>query len=299
MNVFALAKNYIIGVFGKGKPSPDIPIPIVDEEDRQLATVREILDILPIEGADNIELALIDGWQCVTAKDNGFKKGDLCIYVEIDSVLPEHEEFEFLRSKKFRIKTIKLRGQLSQGIIFPLSILDKFLLSPNTKFALGDDVTKVIGITKYEAPIPANLAGKIKGNFPSKVPKTAESRIQNLSRQLRNIDPEMDWTASEKLHGCLDESTLIDTEDGIKTIQEICETKYSGKVKSYDIETGEIYWDKISNHSILENNDEWYEIELEDGQKIKLTGNHKVWISNLLCYRAVSDLVGDEEFLTE
>lgn len=94
-----------------------------EETKRKLATIRRITDIKPIEGADLIELAYISGWQCVTAKTNGFKKNDLCIYFEIDSLLPELPDTEFLRPKNFRIRTIKLKGVLSQGIIFPLDFL--------------------------------------------------------------------------------------------------------------------------------------------------------------------------------
>ena len=92
---------------------------------RKLATIREISKLSPIEGADLIELAHIDGWQCVVKKGD-FKAGQYCVYFEIDSFLPIREEFEFLRKscyKKladgregFRLKTIRLKGQLSQGL---------------------------------------------------------------------------------------------------------------------------------------------------------------------------------------
>jgi len=104
---------------------------------------------------------------------------------------------------------------------------------------------------------------------------------------------------TEKMDGenCLDENTLIDTEDGKKTIRWICETKYSGKVKSYNIETDEIKWNKILNWSILENINDWYEIELENGIIIILTGNERIWLPELMCYRRVDELNGNEEIL--
>jgi len=92
---------------------------------RKLAHVEKIVSIQPIDGADRIEVATVLGWQVVVKKDE-FKVGDLCIYIEIDSVLPEIEDFEFLRDKKFRIKTQKLRGQISQGLILPLDALNNF-----------------------------------------------------------------------------------------------------------------------------------------------------------------------------
>jgi RNA ligase (TIGR02306 family) len=105
------------------------------ENFRKLATVRKITDIRPIEGADMIELATVGGWNVVVGKDVGHKIGDKVIYCEIDSFLPIREEFEFLRKSSykkmddqegFRLRTMKLRGQVSQGLILPLSILESF-----------------------------------------------------------------------------------------------------------------------------------------------------------------------------
>lgn len=92
---------------------------------RKLASIKTVGQIIPIEGRDKIELAMIDGWSVIVKKEE-FKTGDLCVYVEIDSVLPEKEEFEFLRSKSFRIKTMKMAGVVSSGIAFPLDILKNF-----------------------------------------------------------------------------------------------------------------------------------------------------------------------------
>ena len=88
---------------------------------RTLASIKEIAALHPIEGKNRIELAIIDGWS-VIVKKNEFQVGDKCVYCEIDSVLPEKPEFEFLRNKNFRIKTMKMGGVISQGICFPLSI---------------------------------------------------------------------------------------------------------------------------------------------------------------------------------
>lgn len=167
---------------------------------RKLASIREISSIRPIEGADNIELAQIGGWQVVVKKGE-FSPGNLCIYCEIDSILPEKPEFEFLRSRNFRIKTMKLRGELSQGICFPTSILNR------TDFWIDDDVTEELQITKFEPQIPGNMVGKIKGNFPDFVPKTDEERIQNLASLWYNF-PDLDWWYSEKLDGSSHTSLL-------------------------------------------------------------------------------------------
>lgn len=161
--------------------------------ERKLATIARINDINPIEGADAIEVATVRGWKVVVKKGE-YNVGDLCIYCEIDSILPEKEEFEFLRNSKFRIRTVRLRGQVSQGICFPVSILE------TTNLNEGDDVTELIGVTKYEPPIPANLAGKMKGYFPSHSVKTDEERIQNLTVELPELSKYV-YFATEKLDG--------------------------------------------------------------------------------------------------
>lgn len=180
---------------------------------RKLATIRKINNIVPIEGADAIELAKVDGWQVVVKKDE-FQVGDLCIYCEIDSVLPEREEFEFLRSKKFRIKTIKLKGQLSQGIIFPLSIIPiEVLANMDGIFDEGLDLTDPLGITKYEPPIPAQLAGTARGNFPGVIPKTDEERCQNLVKEILDYSIQfVPFVVTEKLDGSSSTFAIINDE---------------------------------------------------------------------------------------
>ena len=176
---------------------------------RKLASIRKISNLLQIEGADNIELAIVDGWKVVVAKNVGHKVGDLVVYCEVDSFLPIKPEYEFLRKSSFkkmgnqegfRLKTIKLRGQVSQGLILPLrevSIPNKYFLFE------GMDITKELDIVKYEPPIPAELAGKIKGLFPSFIPKTDEERIQNLSKEFDQWKSSKDkeFYVTEKLDG--------------------------------------------------------------------------------------------------
>ncbi len=153
--------------------------------DRKLASVVKIVDIQPIPGADAIVVATVKGWK-VVVKVNEYKVGDLAVYYEIDSFLPIRPQFEFLRkssfkrmgsSEGFRLKTIRLRGQISQGLLTPIP---EGISNPKE----GDDLTEALGIVKYEPPIPAQLAGKIKGTFPSFIPKTEEIRIQNFESEV-------------------------------------------------------------------------------------------------------------------
>ena len=177
------------------------------ENERKLAHIELITDLQPIEGADRIEKAIVLGWECVVKKGE-FQVGQMIIYCEIDSVLPELPEFEFLKDRKYRIRTIKLKGQVSQGLILPLESMKSAKMFA---YKVGDDVTDLIGITKYLTPsereeiakqeykiqVEKNRLKKFmmryswfrrfvltkkEGNkFPYWVSKTDEERVQNLN----------------------------------------------------------------------------------------------------------------------
>jgi RNA ligase (TIGR02306 family) len=146
------------------------------------------------------------------AKDVQHKVGDLVIYCEIDSFLPIREEFEFLRKSSFkkmgdqegfRLRTAKMKGQISQGLILPIFVLNP----PDTNIYVqpfeGLDVTEMLDIVKYEPPIPANLAGKVKGLFPSFLIKTDEERVQNIAVEYSALcfQSKHQFYVTEKLDG--------------------------------------------------------------------------------------------------
>ncbi len=186
---------------------------------RKLASVRRINKLEPIEGADNILKATVDGWSLVTNKENGFMPNDLVVYFEIDSFLPVEERFEFLRKSSFkstknlgdgfRLKTIKLRGTLSQGLIMPLEkgehegVPSYFIATADGEkhpVQEGDDLTELLKVQLYEKPIPSNLAGKVRGNFPIMIRKTDQERVQNLIKELV-YDLDVKWEVTLKLDG--------------------------------------------------------------------------------------------------
>lgn len=123
---------------------------------------------------------------------------------------------------------------------------------------------------------------------------------------VKGVDP-IDGTyfASRKLDGCVSGDTLITMADGTRLpIKYIVENEITGKVLSYNTKTGKLEKDDICGHlkngidvNQKENTHQWYEIELEDGRKIKLTGNHKVYLPDLNCYRRVDELQGNENLL--
>lgn len=166
--------------------------------ERKLASIQTILSLSPIAGADAILLAKVLGWELVVKKTE-FQVGDKAVYFEIDSVLPVAQWNDHLRkepTKPLRIKTIRLRGQLSQGLAMPLSIL------PEGQYEVGQDVTELVGVEKYEPVVPAHLSGMAKGNFPAFLHKTDEPRLQSSPNVLQEaIDKNLVLVGTLKMDG--------------------------------------------------------------------------------------------------
>lgn len=173
--------------------------------ERQLATIRKIAAIEPIEGADAIEVAVVDGWKVVVKKGE-FAVDQLAVYFEIDSWMPtelapfltkgtEPREYEGVKGE--RLRTVKLRGQISQGLLLPL---EPTCANIESELFEGLDVSVPLNINKWERPMNAQLAGMARGNFPALVPKTDQSRIQNLTRNFAKLQEDT-WSVTEKLDG--------------------------------------------------------------------------------------------------
>lgn len=173
---------------------------------RKLATIRTVAEILPIEGADFIELAVIDGWQCIVKKGD-LKVGDKAVYFEVDSFLPVEDRYEFLRKSSyrkyedgregFRLRTMKMRKQLSQGLLLPMNTFPELV---KYSWEDGTDVSEQLKVTKYEKELPVVLKGTAKGYFPSFIRKTDEERIQNLTKYFAMYQ-DMEFEETEKLDG--------------------------------------------------------------------------------------------------
>jgi RNA ligase (TIGR02306 family) len=178
---------------------------------RKLASIQTVNAVEPIPNADAIEKIRVLGWWVVVKKGE-HRPGERIVYCEIDSLLPERPEFEFLRASSFkpaqtdaagavtlpagfRIKTVRLRGQVSQGICFPLSILP-----PGAPTEEGADVTGLLGVLKWEPPLPVGMGGKVKGPFPGFLPKTDETRVQVLESVLER-NRGRTFYVTEKLDG--------------------------------------------------------------------------------------------------
>jgi len=197
---------------------------------RKLASIQKVVDIQPIEGADKIECITVLGWKLVAKKDE-FKIGDLCVYIEMDSLLPKDiAAFAFMEKYKFRVKTVKLRGQISQGLSIPFyAFSDNALLAPIAFCKEGTDVTEQLGVTKYEKEdeliedicdvnskswyvpfmkyrlvrklIIPFISKKPSGNFPKHIiAESDETRIQCIPKMFTEYANSF-FTETEKIEG--------------------------------------------------------------------------------------------------
>jgi RNA ligase (TIGR02306 family) len=218
---------------------------------RKLATIQKILDIKSIPGADNIEVVTILGWHVVVLK-NQFKIGDLCVFFEVDSFLPLEDMFMFLdkggarrkmlvdgqEKEGIRLRTIKLRKQISQGLAMPVTILPRSLYPVDITDFEGIDVSEYLGVIKYEPPIPANLAGVVRGPFPGFVAKTDADRIQNFPKLLEKYKDRY-FYVTEKLDGA---SMTVFIKDG--------ELHVSGRTLDLEETEDNSYWMAARNQKL-------------------------------------------------
>lgn len=201
----------------------------------KLASIERISEIRPHPNADALEIARVKGWNVVVKKGE-FKEGMPCVYVQLDAVLPEKPEFEFLRPHKFRIRPIKLRKVMSQGIVFPLSILPAVSEDAILSIYEGQDVTQILSVTKFEKPAP--IGGEQEGLFPIHlVSKTDEERLQNIPEILKDLDGKK-VSATIKHDGT--SATYIRTLD-----------KFYACSRNWEIKRGDnVYWRMVSKYNL-------------------------------------------------
>ena len=232
------------------------------EVTRKLASVQKITSLDPIEGADKIECAGVLGWHVVVPKGR-YNVGDLVVYLEVDSVIPvdvliaeglwdnDKRKGKLAGAKGDRLKTVRLRKQVSQGLIMNLEVLkicwDYADISQHVEE--GQDVSEALGVTKYEPPVAANMVGIVKGNFPSFLKKTDTNRIQGnpaVFDELADIEVyitlKMDGTSFTAFH-------RIDTVDSIGNEFGVCSRNLQLKEQ---VPGQNVYWDMVAKYNLKE-----------------------------------------------
>lgn len=214
---------------------------------RKLATYRIINNIQPIEGADQIEIVMVDSWK-VVAQKNKHKIGEIVVYFEIDSWVPTTiapflskgktpSKFNEIEGKK--LKTIKLRGQISQGLVMSVEDIKNVITDFNEPEIEGTDLTKIIGVQKWEIPSTVG-AYLIRGNFPTFIKKTDQDRVQNL-RSYYDIILKQEWEITEKYDGS--SMTVYHYKHGEELEEGVCSKNLDLKKESDDSGTLNSYWE--------------------------------------------------------
>ena len=175
---------------------------------RKIARIVKLDDVMTHTNADSLDLAIVGGWQ-VVVKRGEYKPGDLAIFVEIDGFVPEtiapfltkNYPREYNGVLGNRLRTIKLRGELSQGLILPMQTLNDVTGNSVSIYEVDEDVSEILNIQKWEMP-EQMVNGQPRGNFPDWIQKTDQERIQNLSGKIHQWnEKELQWIAQEKLEG--------------------------------------------------------------------------------------------------
>jgi len=212
---------------------------------RKLASIQIIKEVKEHPNADRLEILSFNniGWQCVSRKGE-FKSGDFCIYFELDSLIPMKPWSQFLAKKDkpekpVRLRTVRLRGELSQGLAMPVNILMAYKDQLDEwPLVEGTDVTEILGITKYEPIIPACLNGEVKGRRPSWLPKTDSDRIQSFPELIGEFQGKL-VVIAQKIDGT---SCSISYREGEK---DVCGRNWSLK------EGDNSYWKVAKKYDVL------------------------------------------------
>jgi RNA ligase (TIGR02306 family) len=250
---------------------------------RSLVTIQKVKEISGIADSDFLELAHVMGWQCVVKKGE-FRAGELGVYFEVDSFLPVQERYEFLRNssyrdnvdngKGFRIRTVKMRGQLSQGLLLPVAQFPELEGSGER-----DDVTEKLGVKKWYIPETSTPGGTIIGERPMGIPASDEIRIQSaleLLDQLKGkpyyITTKMDGTSGivyfiDGKIGCCSRNMEIKDEEGALYWLPVYKYGLKDKLAKYGkniVITGEICGPGIQKNKLRLPEIEWYVFDVKD-----------------------------------
>lgn len=227
---------------------------------RKLASVQMVGEIRPIENADSIECAVILGWTVVVKKGE-FKAGDKCVFFEIDSILPDREPYKFLGEPKaeyngYRLKTIRLRGQLSQGLAIPI---EQFGFDKD--YEIGTDLTDILEVRKYEPPVPEEEGAKPSSRV-WEIPKTDEERYQSNPGLVESLKGK-EYYASVKLDGTSMTVILNINEDDEPEVN-VC-----GRNTCYTESSNNKYWKVAMNYDMKKKMLDYYE---KTGKRLAFQG---------------------------
>lgn len=293
---------------------------LTNENENYSATVIEITSLRGLDGLDNLMGIPVFGETALVSKDHEI--GELGIVFTAETQLSEDfvKRNNLYRKSEFnddplktgyleinrRVKAIRLRGNISSALFLPLECLEYLGVKPED-LKVGDSFTHINGIEvcrKYVIKTPQSKFNKIKGKnkkFEIISARTFPEHYDtyNYWRNSKFFRDNDEVVVTQKLHGCVSGDTLVETENGVQRIDDVVNKKNAKTVKAFDISSKKEVFAPIGEYFFKPNDGEWYEIELENGKKINITGNNPVWLPDLGVYRRVDDLKGDENLLID
>lgn len=284
------------------------------------AIVTRLKNVRPHSNADKVQLATCQGNQVVIGLDS--LEDHLGVYFPSDGQLSD----EFCKANNLyrdadlnarpkesggmfdanrRVRAQRFRGEISDGFWVPLHYFG--FIQVTGLDVEGFEFTEWKGVpicNKYINPATLKIARENQG----KKAKVSRSSVMfkehfdtgHFGKNIHEFQKGQHIVITEKLHGCVKWDTIVETlEKGPMTIKAIVDGKLDVKIKALDTETNEIVYVPIDDYYTIQDEGDWYEIELENGKTITITGNNPVWLPELNCYRNVEDLKGDEILLID
>lgn len=267
--------------------------------------------------ADRLSIWKIQGCNVITDNVN-YAEGDIVVFFPVecqinkdflsflslyrDKTLNKTDSAGFFEPSS-RVKALKLRNTPSEGFIVKLSSFVEFF--GKIQYNIGDVFDSVDNVQVCKKYIikehNVNSSTRKERTIAKHDIVEDQFRFHYDTEKLVNNEFALNQgdicVISSKWHGCVEANTIIHTNLGDKTIKEIVDNKLDCKVLALNIYANELEYVDIDEYFFKENNGEWYEIELENGSKIKITGNNPVWLPDLQCYRRVDELQGNENLL--
>lgn len=204
----------------------------------KLAVIGTVTAVREIEGADRIHQAIVScgdegEWSGVVAKDiNLFSR--VVVFLQ-DAILQPSERWEFMERHKWRVCMARFKGVPSECVIVKAMGAESLMVD-------GYDCTEELGVTKYSKPIPAAIAGDVRGNFPSFIPKTDEENFQRI-RDIESLMEGSDWVATLKYDGT--SCTVWNDDDGMHVCSRNLELKELAASGS-----GNVYWQAARKYNM-------------------------------------------------
>ena len=294
---------------------------LTNESTNYSATIVKIYNLVDLPGRDRVKGFPCQGFQAIVPIS--YSVGELGVFFTVEcqlspdycfnnnlyrkgeSLNKDEEKFGFFESSG-RVKAIKFAGHKSNALFMPLSSLSYLGIDIN-ELKEGDSFTHINGAEicrKYVIKTQQTKNNKVKGLTKKFTRIEAKLFPEHFDTDMyfRNIHHYKDNDyiyVTAKLHGCVEANTLIETDLGNKTIKEIVDSKLECKIKAFNILTNQIVFVPIDDYYFKANDGDWYEIELEDGSKITITGNNPVWLPELNNYVKVENLKENDSFLID